>query len=95
MTSDDRYVQAMAGAAHTSGMADLQPEELERLLDIDEVAAYLRVSKHTLYKWRVNGGGPRALRYGKHLRWRRRDVETWLDSQYEDSPSADGEAGAS
>lgn len=75
-------------------MTDLQPDELERLLDIDEVAAYLRIPKNTLYKWRVKGEGPRAIRFGKHLRFRRRDVEAWLDAHYERSsgPGPDPEA---
>ena len=65
-------------------MTEPQLDELEPLLDIDEVAAYLGVPKNTLYKWRVRGEGPRAIKVGKHLRFRRRDVEAWLDSQYED-----------
>lgn len=68
-------------------MVELQPEELERLLDLDEVAAYLGIPKNTLYKWRVQGEGPRAIKVGKHLRFRRRDVEAWLDAHYEGTAS--------
>ncbi len=64
-------------------MTDEQPVDLGRLLDIDEVADYLGIPKNTLYKWRVDGKGPRAIKVGKHLRFRRSDVETWLDQNYE------------
>lgn len=47
----------------------------------DEVAAYVGVPKQTLYVWRTQSKGPRALRIGKHLRYRWDDVETWLDEQ--------------
>lgn len=71
-------------------MVELQPEELERLLDLDEVAAYLGIPKNTLYKWRVQGEGPRAIKVGKHLRFRRRDVEAWLDAHYENGSEPTG-----
>lgn len=64
-------------------MTDEQPVDLGRLLDIDEVADYLGIPKNTLYKWRVDGKGPRAIKVGKHLRFRRGDLETWLDANYE------------
>ncbi len=46
-----------------------------------EVAAYLGVPVQTLYVWRTKGAGPRAVRVGKHLRWRWSDVDEWLDQQ--------------
>ena len=75
--------QRTASAAHLPGMTDLTPAELDRLMDLDTVADYIGISKQTLYKWRVSGKGPRAIKVGKHLRFRRRDVETWLDANYE------------
>ncbi|MDP9458993.1 MAG: helix-turn-helix domain-containing protein [Actinomycetota bacterium] len=46
-----------------------------------EVAAYLGVPVQTLYVWRTKGVGPRAVRVGKHLRYRWSDVDAWLDQQ--------------
>jgi hypothetical protein len=40
---------------------------LERLLNINELAAYLRVPVSTIYEWRMKGQAPLAHRYGKHL----------------------------
>ena len=43
-----------------------------------EVAAYLRVPLATIYDWRYKGDGPPASKIGRHLRYRRSDVELWL-----------------
>nr|WP_240771431.1 helix-turn-helix domain-containing protein [Nocardioides sp. GY 10113] len=47
----------------------------------EEVSAYLGVPVKTLYRWRQHLAGPRALRVGKHLRYRRADLDSWLDNQ--------------
>jgi excisionase family DNA binding protein len=48
------------------------------LLTVDEVSAYLKVPVGTLYNWRSRGEGPRAARLGRHLRYRRSDLEAWI-----------------
>lgn len=65
-------------------MEPLQRAELERLLTLDEVADYLAVPKATIYRWRVDGNGPRGFKVGKHLRFRRSVVENWLEAQSDD-----------
>jgi excisionase family DNA binding protein len=57
--------------------------EPERLMTIDEVAEYTRLSKSTLYKLGSQGRGPKAARLGKHLRFRRSDVEAWIAANSE------------
>ena len=52
----------------------------DRLLSVGDLADYLQVPHNTLYQWRHHGVGPRALRIGKYLRYRRSDVEAWLES---------------
>jgi predicted DNA-binding transcriptional regulator AlpA len=47
---------------------------LERLLNINELAAYLRVPVSTIYEWRTKGQAPLAHRYGKHLTFAAADV---------------------
>ena len=49
------------------------------LLTIDEVATWIRKPKATLYSWHSRGLGPRAIRVGNVLRYRRSDVEQWLE----------------
>jgi predicted DNA-binding transcriptional regulator AlpA len=52
-----------------------------------QLAAELDIPIKTLYQWRYRGTGPRAHRIGKHVRYRRRDIEAWLATQ------ADGDRG--
>jgi excisionase family DNA binding protein len=56
----------------------------EPLMTIDEVAAYTQLPKLTLYKMRSEGRGPRAAKLGKHLRYRRSDVDAWVSSKLDD-----------
>ncbi|WP_082606280.1 helix-turn-helix transcriptional regulator [Nocardioides sp. Root190] len=51
--------------------------DAQELWDIDDVAAYLGVTKQTIYSWRTSGYGPAGFRVGKHLRWRAATVITW------------------
>jgi excisionase family DNA binding protein len=47
----------------------------------EDVANYLGVPIHTLYRWRYLGIGPRAARIGKHLRYDPADVYAWVEQQ--------------
>jgi excisionase family DNA binding protein len=47
----------------------------------EELAAELDVPIGTIYRWRVQGTGPVGHRIGRHVRYRRSDVETWLRTQ--------------
>lgn len=60
---------------------------LDRLLTIDELAAYLGIPKQTIYDWRVDGRGPRAYKLGKRLRFTAVDVRAWMETQREPGPS--------
>ena len=50
----------------------------DHLLSLDDLAAFLGVPKRTLYSWRYRGEGPVGYRVGRHVRFRREDVEAWL-----------------
>ena len=54
---------------------------MDGLLTIDDVAAFLRVEKGTLYQWRSRRKGPRAFKVGRHLRYDMADVRAWLEAQ--------------
>ena len=54
---------------------------MNTIMTTEEVAAYLNVPVATLYQWRVTGAGPRAARVGRHLRFRRVDVDAWLEQR--------------
>lgn len=57
-----------------------------RLLDIDEVGAYLVLTRQAVYQRRARGEFPPAIKVGASLRWRVSDVESWLEAH------RDGEA---
>ena len=56
-------------------------EPTTTLLNPKALAAYLDIPLATLYDWRRKGVGPPGIKVGKHVRYRRRDVETWLNQQ--------------
>jgi len=53
-----------------------------------EVADYLRVPPATLYTWRHRNTGPKAVRVGRHLRYRTEDLQHWLQQQTDPRPGA-------
>lgn len=58
-------------------------ESVDPLLTVEDLAAYLDVPVATLYAWRCRGQGPVGFRVGKHLRYRRSDVEAWIRGRLE------------
>ncbi|TAL32082.1 MAG: DNA-binding protein [Phenylobacterium sp.] len=48
------------------------------LLTTPEVADLLQVAEITLRKWRLNGAGPRFVRCGANVRYRRDDIDQWI-----------------
>lgn len=54
----------------TSGQQWLSPEDLA-----DELGIPVR----SVYAWRSRGAGPRGHKIGRHVRYRRADVDAWLE----------------
>ena len=46
-----------------------------------EVAEMLNIPLETLYAWRQRRLGPLGYRVGRHIRYRRSAVESWLETQ--------------
>lgn len=55
----------------------------ESLHDPRWLAEYLGLPLATVYKMNSEGTGPRRIRVGKHVRYRKSDVERWLSQRYE------------
>ena len=53
--------------------------ESHELLTVTEAADYLRLARGTLYNWRHLGRGPRCVSAGRSVRYRRSDLDAWLD----------------
>jgi predicted DNA-binding transcriptional regulator AlpA len=61
------------------GGPSLPPDDPERLLTEAEVAAWTGLARGTLRNWRCSGKkGPRFLRLGRSIRYRRGDVADWI-----------------
>lgn len=53
---------------------------MHEIMTIEEVAAYLRVSERTVYDWAQKGDLPGG-KLGTTWRFKREDVENWVDSR--------------
>ena len=52
-----------------------------RLLTTEEVADYLQIPVQTIHYWRYFGRAPRAIRVGRHLRFRLDDLLDWVEER--------------
>lgn len=55
----------------------------EELETTEELASRLKVRPRTVMVWRTQGKGPHFLRLNGLVRYRKRDVDAWLDQQKE------------
>jgi excisionase family DNA binding protein len=60
----------------------------ESLMTVEQVADYLNVPVKTVYRWRLTGTGPRGARVGRYVRFRRSDVEAWVERRVEEERAA-------
>lgn len=73
--------------------------ENEQLLSVQQVAEYLQVNRSTVYDWAQKGKLP-AIKLGQMWRFRRSELDTWLEShkvesQRESSDLKEAEEGVS
>lgn len=52
-------------------------KNLDRVMTITELSAYLKISKSTLYKLAQDGKLP-GQKVGRHWRFHREAIDTWL-----------------
>jgi PTS system nitrogen regulatory IIA component len=52
----------------------------ERLMSVQETAEYLNVNISTVYMWSQKGQMP-AMKIGKMWRYRRSEIDAWLNSR--------------
>lgn len=57
------------------------PGSLDPLLTPEDLSAIVVIPLATIHQWSHRGGGPPALKIGRHLRYRRSDVDRWLESK--------------
>lgn len=57
------------------------------ILTTIEAARYVRLGKPTLERFRLTGEGPRYCKLGGAVRYRRADLDAWLESHLTSSTS--------
>jgi len=61
-------------------MPELLPSDLPPVLNTEEAASYLRIHPRTLTRMARHGEIP-GLQIGRHWRFRRADLDAWVDSK--------------
>jgi excisionase family DNA binding protein len=65
-------------------------ESVDRLFTVEDLADYLEVPVTTIYAWRYHRQGPPGFRVGRYVRFRRSDVERWIEHQLQRPPGGRG-----
>lgn len=64
------------------------PDYLDRLVNEHEAAEYLGYSVRALQNWRVRGGGPVFVKVSaRSIRYRRRDLQAWVEAHLQSNTS--------
>lgn len=58
------------------------------ILNTREAALYVRLGKQTIERFRITGEGPTYCKLGGSVRYRRVDLDAWLESRLTASTSA-------
>lgn len=66
---------------YNRGLVATPPSTPEAFLTTDEVLAYLQVNLRTVYRL-IDAGKLPAVRVGRQWRFRRKDIDAWLDAQH-------------
>jgi excisionase family DNA binding protein len=53
----------------------------ETLWSHEQAAAYLGIEEQTLYRLNSEGRGPRRYKVGRYNRYRKTDIDAWLDTE--------------
>lgn len=62
-------------------LATIGEGRTEELLDLQRFSAEFGFPEATLYGWRHRGIGPRSVRLGRRVYYRRADVERWIEEE--------------
>ena len=63
------------------------------LLTTIQAAAYVHLNRRTLERYRVTGEGPKYLKLGRLVFYRKSDLDAWLDARVRRSTSDPGPEG--
>jgi len=78
-------VGSILGYGLHSSTTDREGVALDRILNTEEFAAYLGISRTALYALKHKGALPPAIRVGASLRWTASSIEKWMNENTEPS----------
>jgi predicted DNA-binding transcriptional regulator AlpA len=61
-------------------LAAINRTDPDTLLTEVQTAEFLNISVRTLQAWRIKLAGPRFVRVGRAIRYRRKDLTAWIDA---------------
>lgn len=81
----DTSKQATAPSVEPLPTGGGRPALMPATMNITQAAVYIGIAKSTLYTWRTRrpGFGPRAVKAGGALRYRRSDLDAWIEAHAE------------
>ena len=83
---ENRKNRRLAHALERRGI-EPSPKLICEILTTTEAADYCRLGKPTLERFRLTGNGPVYLKIGGAVRYRRADLDAWLETRLTRSTS--------
>jgi excisionase family DNA binding protein len=62
----------------------MAPQRADEWISIAQLADEFGIPVRTIYNWRSQGKGPRGHSIGRHVRFKRSDVDRWAEAQADD-----------
>lgn len=62
---------------------------MSETMTLAEVAEEKRISPATLRYWRHRGEGPKSFKLGRRVMYKRTDVDSWVQAQYDAADNGD------
>jgi DNA-binding transcriptional MerR regulator len=56
---------------------------MTEIIGTEQLAEKLNASVHSVRYWRTIGFGPRSTRIGRHVVYRRADVDAWIRAEFD------------
>lgn len=81
---DDKLMSVDELARYLAAASKPAPKKKpEPLMSVDDVAEYLGIPKASIYAWNSRGWDPGPPRYkvGKYVRYKRSEVDAWLETR--------------
>ena len=79
------YVILQESSIDTSGGVTVS----DKLMTVEQMAEYLQVDEYTIYAWARKGKMP-AFKVGRFWRFRKEDIDKWLEENKVDYPKERG-----